>query len=67
MKIRIANLETEIKEIKKILNPDYNADKFKFDNKSVIIKENEYGLISKKIKIDLRKTLKDLKNYIKQL
>ena len=35
-----------MKEIKKILKPDFNINKLKIGNKSVIMNENEFDLIS---------------------
>ena len=69
LKKRIEILEAEMKEIKKILNPDFNINKLKIGNKSVIMKENEFDFIHLAIKSRLNKEvkLKNLKNYIKQL
>ena len=55
LKKRIEILEAEIKEIKKILNPDFNINKLKICNKSVIMKENEFDLFIWQLKVDLKK------------
>ena len=57
---KIENLEVEIKEIKKILNPDFNINKLKIGNKSVM-NENEFDLIHLAIKSRLNKEVKELK------
>ena len=61
LKKRIEILEAEIKEIKKILNPDFNINKLKIGNKSVIMKENEFDFIHLAIKSRLNKEVKELK------
>ena len=53
LKKRIEILENEMKEIKKILNPDFNINKIKMGNKSVIMNENEFDLIHLAIKSKL--------------
>ena len=62
------NLKEEIKEIKKILEPINNKfkegilnNKYIFNNKSVIMKENEFNLINLAIKSRLNKDVKELK------
>ena len=62
------NLKNEIKEIKKILEPinnkfqeGINNNKHIFNNKSVIMKENEFNLINLAIKSRLNKDIKELK------
>ncbi len=62
------NLKNEIKEIKKILEPinnkfqeGINNNKYIFNNKSVIMKENEFNLINLAIKSRLNKDIKELK------
>ena len=40
----------EMEEIKKVLNPEFNLNKLKIGNKSVIMNENEYNLIRLAIK-----------------
>ena len=62
------NLKEEIKEIKKILEPINNKfkegitnNKHIFNNKSVIMKENEFNLINLAIKSRLNKDIKELK------
>ena len=61
LKKRIDDLETEVKEIKKILNPNFNINRIKIGNKSVIMKENEFDLIHLAIKSRLNKEVKELK------
>ena len=61
LKKRIEILENEMKEIKKILNPDFNINRIKIGNKSVIMKENEFDLIHLAIKSRLNKEVKELK------
>ena len=61
LKKRIDDLETEVKEIKKILNPNFNKNRIKIGNKSVIMKENEFDLIHLAIKSRLNKEVKELK------
>ena len=61
LKKRIEILEAEMKEIKKILNPDFNINKLKIGNKSVIMKENEFDFIHLAIKSRLNKEVKELK------
>ena len=61
LKKRIENLELEIKEIKKQLNPDFNINKLKIGNKSVIMKESEFDFIHLAIKSRLNKEVKELK------
>ena len=61
LKKRIEILENEMKEIKKILNPDFNINRIKIGNKSVIMKENEFDLIYLAIKSRLNKEVKELK------
>ena len=62
------NLKEQIKEIKKILEPINNKfkegitnNKHIFNNKSVIMKENEFNLINLAIKSRLNKDVKELK------
>ena len=50
-----------MKEIKKILNSDFNINKLKIGNKSVIMKENEFDFIHLAIKSRLNKEVKELK------
>ena len=61
LKKRIDDLETEVKEIKKMLNPNFNINRIKIGNKSVIMKENEFDLIHLAIKSRLNKEVKELK------
>ena len=61
LKNRIDNLETEIKEIKKILMPDFNLNKLKTGNKSAIMQEEEFGLINMAIKNRFNKEILGLK------
>ena len=61
LKKRIEILESEMKEIKKILNQDFNINKLKIGNKSVIMNENEFDLIHLAIKSRLNKEVKELK------
>ena len=61
LKKRIEILEAEMKEIKKILNPEFNINKLKIGNKSVIMKENEFDFIHLAIKSRLNKEVKELK------
>ena len=61
LKKRVETLETEMKEIKEILNPKFNINKIKIGNKSVIMKENEFDLIHLAIKSRLNKEVKELK------
>ena len=61
LKKEIEELKTEVKEIKKILNPDFNINKLKIGNKSVIMKENEFDFIHLAIKSRLNKEVKELK------
>ena len=61
LKKRIDELETEVKEIKKMLNPNFNINRIKIGNKSVIMKENEFDLIHLAIKSRLNKEVKELK------
>ena len=60
-KKRIDNLDNEMKEIKKVLNPCLNINKLKIDNKSVIMNENEVDFIHLAIKEWLNKEVKGLK------
>ena len=62
------SLKEEIKEIKKILEPinnkikeGTNNNKYIFNNKSVIMKEDEFNLIKLAIKSRLNKKIKELK------
>ena len=60
-KKEINDLKSEINEIKKILNPKNNIiNKLKIDNKSVIMKEDEFDLIHSAIKERLNKEVKEL-------
>ena len=61
LKKRIDDLETEVEEIKKMLNPNFNINRIKIGNKSVIMKENEFDLIHLAIKSRLNKEVKELK------
>ena len=61
LKKRIEILETEMKEIKKVLNPSFNINRLKIGNKSVIMKENEFDMIHLAIKSRLNKEVKELK------
>ena len=61
LKKRIEILEVEMKEIKKVLNPEFNINRIKIGNKSVIMKENEFDLIHLAIKSRLNKEVKELK------
>ena len=61
LKKKIEEHDIEIKEIKKMLNPDFNIDKLKIGNKSVIMKENEFDMIHLAIKSRLNKEIKELK------
>ena len=53
--------EAEMKEIRKILNPEFNINKLKIGNKSVIMKENEFDFIHLAIKSRLKKEVKEIK------
>ena len=61
LKKRVENLETEMKEMKKIINPSFNINKLKLGNKSVIMKEKEFDLIHLAIKSRMNKEVKELK------
>ena len=62
LKNTIENLKEEIKEIKKTLEPINNKYQRKIkNNKSVIMKENEFDLINSAIKSRLNKEVKELK------
>ena len=61
LKRRIENIENEMKEIKKMLEPKFNINKIKISNDSVIMKENEFNLIHLAIKSRLNKEVKELK------
>ncbi len=68
LKEEIKYLKEEIKEIKKIIEPinkkfkeSININKYTFDNKSVIMKENEFNLIHLAIKSRMNKEVKELK------
>ena len=61
LKKEIEELKTEVKEIKKMLNPNFNINRIKIGNKSVIMKENEFDLIHLAIKSRLNKEVKELK------
>ena len=50
-----------MQEVKKILNPGSNMNKLKIDNKSEIMKENEFYMIHLAIKSRLNKEVKKLK------
>ena len=62
------NLKEDIKEIKKILEPinnkfkeGLNINRYIFNNKSVIMKDDEFSLINMAIKSRLNKEIKELK------
>ena len=60
LKKRIENLEIEMKEIKKIINPDFNINKLN-PNISDIMYENEFKIINLGIKNRINKKVKELK------
>ena len=51
----------EMEEIKKVLNPEFNLNKLKIGNKSVIMNENEFNLIRLAIKSRMGSDVKRLK------
>ena len=68
LKKEIKNLKEEIKEIKKLIEPidkkfkgNNISNKYLFNNKSVIMKDNEFDLINLAIKSRLNKEIKELK------
>ena len=67
LKKRIENLEIEIKEIKKILNPDFNINKLNNNISDIIMNENEFKLINLGIKNRLNKKVKGLKKLYQAL
>ena len=58
-KERIEKLENEVNEMKNMMN--FNINKIKMGNKSVIMKENEFDMIHLAIKSRLNKEVKKLK------
>ena len=60
LKKRIENLEIEMKEIKKIINPDFNINKLN-PNISDIMYENELKLLNFAFKNRFNKKIKELK------
>ena len=61
LKKKIEEHDNEIKEIKKMLNPDFNINKIKIGNKSVIMNENEFDMVHLAIKSRMNKEVKELK------
>ena len=61
LKNRVEILEKSMEEVKKMLNPDFNINRIKIGNKSVIMKENEFDMIHLAIKSRLNKEVKELK------
>ena len=61
LKNRVEILEKSMEEVKKMLNPDFNINRIKIGNKSVILKENEFDMIHLAIKSRLNKEVKELK------
>ena len=59
LKERIEKLENEVNEMKNMMN--FNINKIKMGNKSVIMKENEFDMIHLAIKSRLNKEVKELK------
>ena len=56
-----------MKEIKKVINPNFNINKLIIGNKSVIMKENEFDLINLAIRSRLRKIINELKKLYQAL
>ena len=61
LKNRVEILEKSMEEVKKMLNPDFNINRIKIGNKSVIMKENEFDMVHLAIKSRLNKEVKELK------
>ena len=61
LKKKIEEHDNEIKEIKKMLNPDFNINKIKIGNKSVIMNESEFDMIHLAIKSRMNKEVKEIK------
>ena len=61
LKNRMNELEKQVKELQKLIEPNININKLKLSNKSVIMKENEFEMINLAIKSRINKEIKELK------
>ena len=61
LKNRVNELEKQVKQIQKLLEPNININKLVLKNKSVIMNENEFDMIHLAIKSRLNKEVKELK------
>ena len=59
-KKELNELKTEMNEMKKNMNQNYNIKQLNINNKSSIMKENEFDMINTAIKVRLNKDVKDL-------
>ena len=61
LKNRVNELEKQVRQIQKLLEPNININKLVLKNKSVIMNENEFDMIHLAIKSRLNKEVKELK------
>jgi hypothetical protein len=61
LKNRMNELEKQVKELQKLIEPNISINKLKLSNKSVIMKENEFEMIHLAIKSRINKEIKELK------
>jgi hypothetical protein len=61
LKNKVEELEKQMKEFQKLIEPNININKLKLSNQSVIMKENEFEMIHLAIKSRINKEIKELK------
>jgi len=61
LKNKVEELEKQMKEFQKLIEPNISISKLKLNNKSVIMKENEFEMIHLAIKSRINKEIKELK------
>ena len=61
LKNKVEEIEKQMKEFQKLIEPNISINKLKLSNKSVIMKENEFEMIHLAIKSRINKEIKELK------
>jgi len=61
LKNKVDELEKQMKEFQKLIEPNISINKLKLSNKSVIMKENEFEMVHLAIKSRINKEIKELK------
>ena len=61
LKNKVEELEKQMKEFQKLIEPNISINKLKLSNQSVIMKENEFEMVRLAIKSRINKEIKELK------